>query len=174
MAQPSTHHVPVLLMELMKILRSNLPANSMVLDATFGAGGYSRGFLDAGFRVRAIDRDPLVAKMATGIIADSESFNFTISRFSRLMETTIEYFKLPLPAYDACVFDIGVSSMQLDSAARGFSFSREGPLDMRMNPMDTTTAADLINWKSEEQLAQIFYNVHFIMTFLVIHSLAKN
>lgn len=162
MAQPTTHHVPVLLGELTKVLLANLPSQALVLDATFGAGGYSKGFLDAGFRVRAIDRDPLAAKLATAVSSDSRRFVFENSRFSHLIETTTERFKLPIPAYDACVFDIGVSSMQLDSAARGFSFTRNGPLDMRMDPLDTTTAADLINWKSEDQLATIFYNVTFI------------
>lgn len=161
-------HVPVLVTALMKALQPRLPKQALILDATFGAGGYSKCLLEAGYRVRATDRDPSVTSIATLITAASDDFEFAISRFSQLNPVTEHIFSLPRPAFNACIFDIGVSSMQLDSAARGFSFMRDGPLDMRMNPDDRVSAADLVNWKSEKELSLIFYNVNAIIVTAII------
>lgn len=142
----STPHVPVLIDGVMAALQPL--RGKTVVDGTFGAGGYSRAFLEAGASVIAFDRDPSAAKFAVGLPTDH--FRLVESRFSSLDEVT------GLGAVDAVVFDIGVSSMQLDEPDRGFSFMRDGPLDMRM-AADGPTAADLINDAEPADLARILY-----------------
>ncbi len=142
----TTPHIPVLIDGVMKALQ---PARGKtVVDATFGAGGYSRAFLEAGASVIALDRDPSARKFAQGLPADR--FRLVESRFSELDEVTGP------GAVDGVVFDIGVSSMQLDEPERGFSFMRDGPLDMRM-AADGPTAADLVNDAEPADLARILY-----------------
>jgi 16S rRNA (cytosine1402-N4)-methyltransferase len=143
-------HVPVLLSEVLEAL---MPlAGQRVVDGTFGAGGYSRALLEAGAWVTGIDRDPSVIGYANALRDEfPESFQFVAGRFSQLDSLAGEG-----PA-DAVVLDIGVSSMQLDQAGRGFSFVREGPLDMRMSK-DGTSAADLVNTLDEAELANLLYS----------------
>jgi len=157
-------HVPVLLEPLMEFLQKMpLKPGSRVLDATFGAGGYSRRLLATGYRVCALDRDPQTASLAADLAATTEQghFSFARGRFSQLSAVSCRSFGLQEPGcYQACVFDIGVSSMQLAEAQRGFSFRLEGPLDMRMDPSSSgPTAADILNWSSERELTDIFLNV---------------
>ena len=142
----TTPHVPVLIDGVMSAL-APLQGKTIV-DATFGAGGYSRAFLEAGASVIALDRDPSARKFAQGLPADR--FRLVESRFSELDEVTGP------GAVDGVVFDIGVSSMQLDEPERGFSFMRDGPLDMRM-AADGPTAADLVNDAEPADLARILY-----------------
>lgn len=142
----STPHVPVLIDGVMEALQP--VRGKTVVDGTFGAGGYTRAFLDAGASVIAFDRDPSAATFAQGLPADR--FRLVESRFSVLDEVTGP------GAVDGVVFDIGVSSMQLDEAERGFSFMRDGPLDMRM-AADGPTAADLVNDAEPADLARILY-----------------
>jgi 16S rRNA (cytosine1402-N4)-methyltransferase len=142
----TTPHVPVLLDGVMEAFAPM--RGKTVVDGTFGAGGYTRAFLDAGANVIAFDRDPSARKFAQGLPADR--FRLVESRFSQLDEVTGP------GAVDGVVFDIGVSSMQLDEPERGFSFMRDGPLDMRM-AADGPTAADLVNDAEPEDLARILY-----------------
>ena len=142
----TTPHVPVLIDGVMKALAPM--QGKTVVDGTFGAGGYSRAFLDAGATVIAFDRDPSARKFAQGLPADR--FRLVEARFSELDEVTGP------GAVDGVVFDIGVSSMQLDEPERGFSFMRDGPLDMRM-AADGPTAADLVNDAEPADLARILY-----------------
>src|SRR5262245_55860339 len=141
-------HVPVLLGEVLDALAPLEGAR--VLDGTFGAGGYSRAILEAGASVVAIDRDPRVRPHGEQVAAEFPSrFSFVEGTFSNLDE-------LAGGRVDAVVLDIGVSSMQLDEAERGFSFMREGPLDMRMTP-EGDSAADLVNTLDETELANLLY-----------------
>lgn len=138
-------HIPVLLNDVLVAMGDIQGAS--VIDATFGAGGYSRAFLDAGARVTAFDRDPHVAADADVLRAEyGDRFTFIPRPFSAMAELD--------GAYDAIVFDLGISSMQIDEAARGFSFRGDGPLDMRMSGAGQS-AADLIAGASPSELAQI-------------------
>jgi 16S rRNA (cytosine1402-N4)-methyltransferase len=142
-------HLPVLLSEVLTALAPLTGAT--VLDGTFGAGGYSRALLEAGARVVAIDRDPGVRGHAEALKARfGESFQFIAGTFSELDELAAGM------AIDGVVLDIGVSSMQLDEAERGFSFMREGPLDMRM-AQSGRSAADLVNSLDEADLASLLF-----------------
>ncbi len=147
-------HTPVMLPE---VLEACAPlAGAHVVDMTFGAGGYSRAFLEAGARVTAFDRDPSAARFAEPLTAAHPGrFELVARPFGELLDAWDD-----APAPDAVVFDVGVSSMQLDEAERGFSFMRDGPLDMRMGPRDESggpTAADLVNGEDEAELARILY-----------------
>ncbi len=142
-------HVPVMLAE---VLEAAAPASGEhVVDMTFGAGGYTKAFLERGADVTAFDRDPSAAPAAAALAAEFPGrFRFVPQPFS-----TLEDALAGRPAPDAIVFDVGVSSMQLDQAERGFSFMHDGPLDMRMGT-DGPTAADLVNGKPVEELARLF------------------
>ena len=148
-ADRSAPHVPVLLRPL---LAGVAPVGGLWIDGTFGAGGYARGLLDAGAnRVIGIDRDPSVFDMARAWAGDyGDRLVLVEGTFSGLDMVTDG-------PVDGVVLDLGVSSMQLDQAERGFSFLRSGPLDMRMG-RDGTSAADLVNHAPEAELADILYH----------------
>jgi 16S rRNA (cytosine1402-N4)-methyltransferase len=142
-------HQPVLLAEVLAALAPLEGAT--VVDGTFGAGGYSRALLEAGANVIAIDRDPDVKGFADRLSAEfGRRFRFVAGTFSAL-----DMLAGDAPV-DGVVLDIGVSSMQLDEAVRGFSFMREGPLDMRMSG-EGESAADLVNGLDEAELADLLY-----------------
>ena len=144
-------HAPVLLAEVIEALAPK--AGDVVIDATFGAGGYTRAILERGADVVALDRDPTVQPFADAVARDfPEHFQLIRTPFSGLAEAFEESGKAKL---DGAVFDIGVSSMQLDQAERGFSFMRDGPLDMRMSD-EGVTAADIVNTWDHGPLAHIF------------------
>lgn len=148
-AAPADPHVPVLLRPLLAAIA---PVEGIWLDGTFGAGGYSRALLDAGAEtVIAIDRDP-------GVFVMAQAWAGQYGDRLRLVEGTFsaldDYAEVPL---DGVVLDIGVSSMQLDQAERGFSFMSDGPLDMRMGA-GGPDAADLVNTADEAELADILYH----------------
>ncbi len=137
-------HIPVLLDEVIGALAIS-PGETHV-DGTFGAGGYSRAMLAAGANVIAFDRDP--DAIAAGRAADVPGLTLVEDRFSRMAAHVEEV--------DGVTLDIGVSSMQLDQAARGFSFQSDGPLDMRMEQAGES-AADFLNTADEGDIADIIY-----------------
>jgi 16S rRNA (cytosine1402-N4)-methyltransferase len=138
-------HIPVLLDEVVAAL-APAPGEVMV-DATFGAGGYTRAILKTGATVIAFDRDPDAIR--EGRAASIEGLTLVHSDFSA-MEAAID------APVDGLTMDIGVSSMQLDQAERGFSFQSDGPLDMRM-AQDGPSAADFLNTADEETIADVLY-----------------
>ena len=143
-------HLPVMLAE---VVEAAAPVpGARVIDATFGAGGYTRAFLAAGAEVLALDRDPAAARFAPKA-GDPGADRFTLARrrFSELHAALADTGEL---SCDAVVFDIGVSSMQLDEAERGFSFMRDGPLDMRMGG-EGPTAAELVNTAEPSELTRL-------------------
>ncbi|MCV3272682.1 16S rRNA (cytosine(1402)-N(4))-methyltransferase RsmH [Roseobacter sinensis] len=143
----SAPHTPVLLSA---ILKAVAPVRGTWLDGTFGAGGYTRGLLDAGAaRVIAVDRDPLAFELAA---------DWAAGYGDRLVQQPGNFAQMDSYAsgLDGVVLDLGVSSMQLDQAERGFSFLRDGPLDMRMS-QEGPSAADIVNSASEELLATILF-----------------
>lgn len=138
-------HIPVLLNAVLKALGDI--RGHRVVDCTFGAGGYSRAFLDAGADVVAFDRDPNVITDAKKMISEyGNRFRFIPETFSHLSDLD--------ESFDAIIFDLGISSMQIDIAERGFSFRADAPLDMRMSESGKS-AADLIAEKSADELAHI-------------------
>ncbi|MFX0541448.1 16S rRNA (cytosine(1402)-N(4))-methyltransferase RsmH [Roseovarius sp. S4756] len=140
-------HIPVLIAPL---IEAASPIAGTWLDGTLGAGGYTRALLEAGAsKVIGVDRDPAALKMAEVWAAPyGNRVELVEGVFSRLDEFASDL--------DGVVLDLGVSSMQLDQAQRGFSFMRDGPLDMRMS-QEGPTAADLVNTAEESELADILY-----------------
>ena len=141
-------HIPVLLRPLLKAVA---PVSGRWLDGTFGAGGYTRALLDAGAeQVIAVDRDPVAFEMAA-VWADVYGDRIVMQPgvFSRLDDYG--------QGLDGVVLDLGVSSMQLDQGERGFSFMKDGPLDMRMS-REGPSAADLVNGADEAVLADILFH----------------
>ena len=149
----SAPHVPVLLAEVLEELA--LKPGDVVIDATFGAGGYTRAFLDAGATVHAFDRDPDAIAAAQGWpeLAE-ERLVLHPRRFSEMVASMAE---AGVERVDAVAMDIGVSSMQLDQAERGFAFSKDGPLDMRMDRA-RPNAADFVNEAGEGAIADVLYH----------------
>jgi 16S rRNA (cytosine1402-N4)-methyltransferase len=146
-------HVPVLRDEVMGALA--VREGGLYLDATFGAGGYSRVILaKPGTRVLALDRDPLAVAGGAWLVHEAQGrLRLIKERFGRLDEAARER---GFYDFDGVVLDLGVSSMQIDDAARGFSFQAEGPLDMRMG-CEGASAADIVNTAAEATLANIFF-----------------
>ena len=141
-------HIPVLLPEVLAALEPT--EGGVILDGTFGAGGYTSAILAQGSSVVALDRDP-TAIAAGQAMVDQHHGRLTLhhTRFSRLDEFA------PEGGLDGVVLDIGVSSMQIDEAERGFSFQRNGPLDMRMSSSGVS-AADVVNRAKVSDLIRIF------------------
>ncbi|MEG3144813.1 16S rRNA (cytosine(1402)-N(4))-methyltransferase RsmH [Sphingomonas sp. RT2P30] len=145
-------HIPVLLDEVVDAL-AICPGERHV-DATFGAGGYTRALLSLGARVFAFDRDP-DAIAAGQALADASGGALTLvpAPFSAMESELAARDALPV---DGVTMDIGVSSMQLDQAERGFSFQADGPLDMRMS-QEGESAADFVNHADESVIADVLY-----------------
>jgi 16S rRNA (cytosine1402-N4)-methyltransferase len=147
-------HLPVLLDEVIEALAPQ--PGAVIVDATFGAGGYTRRLLDAGAQVHAFDRDP--DAIATGrswpeTTGEPPRLVLHPRRFSEMVQGLAE---AGVAQVDGLVMDIGVSSMQLDQAQRGFAFSMEGPLDMRMGQQGES-AADFLNTATESTIADVLY-----------------
>lgn len=149
-------HIPVLLDEVIAALAPR--PGDVIVDATFGAGGYTRALLDAGATVHAFDRDP-------DAIAAGRKWPETVENPPRLIlhprrfsEMVASLANAGITRVDGIVMDIGVSSMQLDQAERGFAFSMDGPLDMRMS-QEGESAADFLNTASEEAIADVLFQL---------------
>jgi 16S rRNA (cytosine1402-N4)-methyltransferase len=143
-------HVPVMLREVLNYLK---PVDGdIILDCTFGAGGYSTAILEmSDCKIIGVDQDPTVESFVKQLKNKYQNrFDFINSNFAEIFS------KLSDSKFNGIVMDLGVSSMQLDSAERGFSFSHDGPLDMRMNNSGTS-AAEFINSVDEKELADIIY-----------------
>jgi 16S rRNA (cytosine1402-N4)-methyltransferase len=146
----SSPHAPVLLAEVIEALAPR--PGDLIIDATFGAGGYTRAILATGAEVIALDRDPSVQSHADAVANDFPgAFQLVRTAFSGLSDAFADSGKSRL---DGAVFDIGVSSMQLDEAERGFSFMRDGPLGLRMSS-EGESAADIVNGWDHGPLAHI-------------------
>lgn len=139
-------HIPVLLDEVVDALA--VEAGAVHVDATFGAGGYTRAMLAAGASVVAFDRDPDAIREGQGLVDASDGR-------LRLVESPFSALDIAGPV-DGVVMDIGVSSMQLDRAERGFSFQADGPLDMRMS-QSGMSAADFLNEADEGAIADVLF-----------------
>lgn len=149
------YHLPVLPAEIATWM--DAAPGQFIIDGTLGGGGHSEMFLKAGARVLGIDRDPeALAHARTRLAGFGERFATWEGNFSRLQE-------IPEIAQggqaDGLLLDLGVSSRQLDSAGRGFSFMREGPLDMRMGPSSPHTAAEVVNHWAEADLVRVLFEL---------------
>ena len=140
-------HIPVLLREVLEALQ---PLDGQhFIDGTFGAGGYTTALLEEGASVTAIDRDPTAIEAGQALVKTwGGRLRLVENRFSRLDEVVDGQ-------VDGVVLDVGVSSMQIDQAVRGFSFQKDGPLDMRME-RSGLSAADVVNTMKAGDLARIF------------------
>lgn len=147
-------HTPVLLREVLAAL--DVRADGRYVDATFGRGGHTAAILEllgAQGRVVAIDRDPDAIRAGRERFAGQERLTLVAGPFSRLAALIAE---LGLTgSIDGVLLDLGVSSPQLDDAARGFSFAQDGPLDMRMNNQAGASAADFVARASEHEIARV-------------------
>jgi 16S rRNA (cytosine1402-N4)-methyltransferase len=149
----TTSHVPVLVNEVVEYMAPK--EGEIYVDGTFGAGGYSRALLGAAkCKVFGIDRDPYVEVFVQKISDEfAERFSFSPGRFGELDQILKGE---GLDQVNGVVLDVGVSSMQLETPRRGFSFMQDGPLDMRMES-EGSTAADFVNNAQEEELAGVLF-----------------
>ncbi|MDR0858966.1 MAG: 16S rRNA (cytosine(1402)-N(4))-methyltransferase RsmH [Oscillospiraceae bacterium] len=134
-------HIPVLLAETLELLC--VKQGGSYFDGTFGNGGHSRAIAQLGGIVTAADRDPNVSA--------SEGITLIHSSFAEFLANSDT-------KYDGMLFDLGVSSMQLDNGERGFSFSKDAPLDMRMDTTQSLSAYEIVNTWEAPELARIFYS----------------
>ncbi|MBD8468925.1 MAG: 16S rRNA (cytosine(1402)-N(4))-methyltransferase RsmH [Sphingomonas sp.] len=149
---PAAPHIPVLLDEVIAAL-APAPGETIV-DGTFGAGGYTRALLSRGACVIAFDRDPDAIAAGQDWADGEERLTLVAADFSAMVAELEARDALPV---DGITLDIGVSSMQLDQAERGFSFQSDGPLDMRMAQAGMT-AADFVNEADEDEIADVLYH----------------
>lgn len=148
------YHIPVLEEEVVQALAPS--PGKLIMDGTLGGGGHTRRLLEHGANVLALDQDPDAIAWATeqleGMADRMVALRANFASFPAILEEAGVG-----PVLDGILLDLGVSSHQLDAAERGFSFLRDGPLDMRMDPDAPVCAADLVNHWTEEELARIFY-----------------
>ncbi|MGB7408222.1 MAG: 16S rRNA (cytosine(1402)-N(4))-methyltransferase RsmH [Pontixanthobacter sp.] len=152
---PSAPHVPVLLTEVIAALAPR-PGDLMV-DATFGAGGYTRALLDSGATVHAFDRDPEAIAIGRDWAEAHETPPRLVLHQRRFSEMVAALSDAGVTRVDGITMDIGVSSMQLDRADRGFAFQSDGPLDMRMS-QSGDSAADFVNTADDTAIADVLYH----------------
>lgn len=148
-------HQPVLLNEVLEAFAGC--SLHCVVDGTLGAGGHAYALLEAHPEIQhylGIDQDPSALAIARERLKPwADKVLFKQGNFAQIDQILAEH---SLPSPDAILVDLGVSSMQLDQPVRGFSFMQEGPLDMRMDPSVTLTAADIVNTWSERELGRVF------------------
>jgi len=147
-------HVPVLLDEVIEALAPR--PGDVIVDATFGAGGYTRAILDAGATVHAFDRDPDSIAAGRGWPETRETPPRLVLHPRRFSEMVAALAEAGVARVDGVAMDVGVSSMQLDQPARGFAFSADGPLDMTMSQAGPT-AADFLNGAPEAEIADVLF-----------------
>jgi len=150
----SAPHIPVLIEEVLAALAPR--PGDVIVDATFGAGGYSRAFLDAGATVHAFDRDPDAIAAGSGWPESREQPPRLVLHPRRFSEMVAALAEAGVAQVDGVAMDIGVSSMQLDQPVRGFAFSADGPLDMTMSQAGPT-AADFVNGAAEAEIADVLF-----------------
>lgn len=149
---PDAPHTPVLLDEVLEALA--ITPGEVHVDGTFGAGGYSRAMAARGAKVVAFDRDPDAIAAGAAVVARSDgAITLIAGEFSRMRALLAER---GIDQVQGVALDIGVSSMQLDQADRGFSFQGDGPLDMRMS-QEGQSAADFLNTAAEQDIADVLY-----------------
>jgi 16S rRNA (cytosine1402-N4)-methyltransferase len=151
----AVEHTPVLLPQVLAAL--NIRASGVYLDATFGRGGHAGAILQklvADGRLLCLDRDPVAVAEAQSSFAADPRVSVFLARFSALAACADQI--APGLKFDGILFDLGVSSPQLDQPSRGFSFMQDGPLDMRMSKGDGMSAADVVNGAPEAELIRIF------------------
>jgi len=151
----TTPHIPVLLDEVVAALA---PApGTLIVDATFGAGGYTRRLLDSGATVHAFDRDPDAIAAGREWPETRETPPRLVLHPRRFSEMVSGLAEVGISRVDGIAMDVGVSSMQLDQPARGFAFGADGPLDMRME-QDGPSAADFLNTAAEGEIADVLFH----------------
>jgi 16S rRNA (cytosine1402-N4)-methyltransferase len=159
-------HVPVLLQRCVELLTPALTrhhadgSNAVLVDATTGAGGHAERFLTEfpGLRLIGLDRDPSALDIARNRLARfADRITLVHSRYDGLAEALAESGYAAAESVDGVLFDLGVSSMQLDRAERGFAYAQDAPLDMRMDPTSALTAAEIINTYDAAALADILH-----------------
>ena len=146
------YHRPVLQREVLRLL--NAKAGSLIVDGTCGGGGHTETLLESGADVLALDQDPDAVKHVSERLA--RFGRRLIVRQANFRNTAWVLNELDIRTIGGALLDLGVSSRQLENAARGFSFVRNGPLDMRMDPQTELTAANIINEYDEEELTRLF------------------
>lgn len=155
------HHTPVLKDRALEILGPALQGESpLLVDATLGLGGHTEAFLSSfpALEVLGIDRDPEALASAQARLAPfGDRVTFAGCRYDELAEALDEH--APGRSPQAILFDLGVSSLHLDKPERGFSYSHDAPLDMRMNPSDDVSAADILQSFTESDLADLFFRL---------------
>ncbi len=147
----ATEHLPVMLQETLAAL--DLGPEDVVVDATFGGGGHARGILEKlgdGGRLVAVDRDPEAAGRASEFLRDPR-FDFVSGAYDLVLRAMADEGR----RVDAILFDLGLSSFQIDEPGRGFSYVREGPLDMRMDTSSGYSAAEFLNTVDAGELALV-------------------
>jgi 16S rRNA (cytosine1402-N4)-methyltransferase len=151
-------HVPVMVDRVLALLGPALSHDGAVLvDATLGLGGHSEAFLRSydGLRLVGLDRDPHALRLAGDRLAPFEGRTTFVHAVYDELPAVLD--ELGIPAVDGVLFDLGVSSMQLDEAARGFAYAQDAPLDMRMDATSPLTAADIVNTYSAADLTRILF-----------------
>ena len=149
------HHLSVLFHESLHFLAPE--RGKLIVDGTLGGGGHSMALLERGCKVIGLDRDPEALAAATGRLSSfGEAFRPRRSNFAKLKDVISE---MAPEGVDGLLLDLGVSSHQLDSAERGFSVKSDGPLDMRMDPEDSLTAAEIVNEWAEEEIADLIWQL---------------
>jgi 16S rRNA (cytosine1402-N4)-methyltransferase len=159
-------HVPVLAQRCVELLTPALTrshsdgSDAVLVDATLGAGGHAERFLTElpGLRLIGLDRDPSALDIARNRLAPfADRVTLVHTRYDGIAEALAEFGCGTTESVDGVLFDLGVSSMQLDRVERGFAYAKDAPLDMRMDPTSPLTAADIVNTYTEAELAGILH-----------------